>query len=135
MTKSDLLDLTYKINGAAIEVHSHLGPGLLESIYHECMKFELMDRGISFKTEMSVPLSYSGRMLETVLRCDLYVANSIVIELKATKSIEPIFEAQLLSYMKLLDAPKGILINFNCTNIFREGQKTFVNERYRSLLE
>jgi GxxExxY protein len=84
---------------------------------------------------MSVPLSYSGRMLETVLRCDLYVANSIVIELKATKSIEPIFEAQLLSYMKLLDAPKGILINFNCTNIFREGQKTFVNERYRSLLE
>ncbi len=135
MTKSYLDQLTYDIIGAAIEVHSHLGPGLLESIYHECMKFELMDRGISFKTEMSVPLSYSGRMLETVLRCDLYVANSIVIELKATKSIEPIFEAQLLSYMKLLDAPKGILINFNCTNIFREGQKTFVNERYRSLLE
>ena len=135
MTKSYLDQLTYDIIGAAIEVHSHLGPGLLESIYHECMKFELMDRGISFKTEMSVPLSYSGRMLETVLRCDLYVANSIVIEFKATKSIEPIFEAQLLSYMKLLDAPKGILINFNCTNIFREGQKTFVNERYRSLLE
>lgn len=135
MTKSYLDQLTYDIIGAAIEVHSHLGPGLLESIYHECMKFELMDRGISFKTEMSVPLSYAGRMLETVLRCDLYVANSIVIELKATKSIEPIFEAQLLSYMKLLDAPKGILINFNCTNIIREGQKTFVNERYRSLLE
>jgi len=135
MTKSYLDQLTYDIIGAAIEVHSQLGPGLLESIYHECMKIELMDRGIPFRTEMNVPLSYSGRMLETVLRCDLYVADSIVIELKATKSIEPIFEAQLLSYMKLLDAPKGILINFNCTNIFREGQRTLVNERYRNLQE
>nr|WP_294862454.1 GxxExxY protein [uncultured Fluviicola sp.] len=70
-----------------------------------------------------------------MLRCDLYVAGAVVVELKATKSIEPIFEAQLLSYMKLLDAPKGILINFNCTNIFREGQKTLVNELYRNLRE
>jgi GxxExxY protein len=97
------------------------------------MKIELIDRGISFKTELVVPISYSGRLLETMLRCDLYIADSIVVELKAAKSIEPIFEAQLLSYMKLLDAPKGILINFNCTNIFREGQKTLVNELYRNL--
>lgn len=135
MTKSYLDQLTYDIIGAAIEVHNELGPGLLESIYHECMKIELMDRGISFETEMVVPLRYAGRPLETILRCDLYVAGSIVVELKATKSIEPLFEAQLLSYMKLLDAPKGILINFNCTNIFREGQKTLVNERYRNLQE
>ena len=99
------------------------------------MKIELIDRGISFKTELVVPISYSGRLLETMLRCDLYIADSIVVELKAAKSIEPIFEAQLLSYMKLLDAPKGILINFNCTNIFREGQKTLVNELYRNLQE
>ncbi len=74
-------------------------------------------------------------MLETILRCDLYVANSLVVELKATKKIEPIFEAQLLTYIKLLKSPKGILINFNCTNIFRDGQKTLVNERYRMLSE
>lgn len=135
MTKSYLDQLTYNIIGAAIEVHSQLGPGLLESIYHECMKIELIDRGIPFETEMTVPLNYGGRPLETVLRCDLYVSKSVVVELKAAKSIEPIFEAQLLSYMKLLDAPKGILINFNCTNIFREGQKTLVSERYQNMQE
>jgi GxxExxY protein len=133
MTKSYLDELTYEVIGAAIEVHSNLGPGLLESIYHECMKIELVNRNIPFKTEMSVPITYYGQMLDTVLRCDLYVANSLVVELKATNKIEPIFEAQLLTYMKLLDSPKGILINFNCTNIFREGQKTLVNEKYRML--
>jgi len=135
MTKSYLDQLTYDIIGSAIEVHNQLGPGLLESIYHECMKIELIDRGIPFETETTVPLSYGGRSLETVLRCDLYVSKSVVVELKTVKSIEPIFEAQLLRYMKLLDAPKGILINFNCTNIFREGQKTLVNELYRNLQE
>ncbi|WP_294679873.1 GxxExxY protein [uncultured Fluviicola sp.] len=133
MTKSYLDQLTYDIIGAAIKVHSQLGPGLLESIYHKCMKIELAERGISFKTEMTVPIFYNGQELETVLRCDLYVENSVVVELKAAKAIEPIFEAQLLTYMKLLDSPKGILLNFNSTNIFREGQKTFVNEKYRVL--
>jgi GxxExxY protein len=135
MTKSYLDQLTYDIIGAAIEVHSQLGPGLLESIYHKCMKIELAERGISFKTEMTVPIFYNGQELETVLRCDLYVENSVVVELKAAKAIEPIFEAQLLTYMKLLDSPKGILINFNSTNIFREGQRTLVNEKYRALHE
>ena len=133
MTKSDLNQLTYDIIGAAIEVHHQLGPGLLESIYHECMKIELTNRNIPFRTEMAVPVIYDQQKLETVLRCDLYVADSVVVELKAVKAIEPIFEAQLLTYMKLLDSPKGILINFNCTNIFREGQKTLVNSLYREL--
>lgn len=133
MTKSDLNQLTYDIIGAAIEVHHQLGPGLLESIYHECMKIELTNRNIPFRTEMAVPVIYDQQKLETVLRCDLYVADSVVVELKAAKAIEPIFEAQLLTYMKLLDSPKGILINFNCTNIFREGQKTLVNSLYREL--
>ncbi|WP_341906350.1 MULTISPECIES: GxxExxY protein [Fluviicola] len=127
--------LTYDIIGAAIDVHNNLGPGLLESIYHECMKIELTNRNIPFRTEMSVPIFYGEQRLETVLRCDLYVANTIVVELKAVKEIEPIFEAQLLTYMKLLDSPKGVLINFNCMNIFREGQKTLVNELYRNLQE
>ncbi len=68
MTKSYLDQLTYDIIGAAIEVHSQLGPGLLESIYHECLKIELMDRGISFETEMIVPVSYRDKLLETMLR-------------------------------------------------------------------
>ncbi len=135
MTKSYLNQLTYDIIGAAIEVHHQLGPGLLESIYHECMKIELANRNIPFKTEMVVPVIYDQQKLETVLRCDLYVADSVVVELKAAKAIEPIFEAQLLTYMKLLDSPKGVLINFNCTNIFHEGQKTLVNSLYRELQE
>ena len=135
MTKSYLDQLTYDIIGAAIEVHNNLGPGLLESIYHECMKIELTNRNIPFKTEMSVPIFYDEQRLDTVLRCDLYVANTVVVELKAAKAIEPIFEAQLLTYMKLLDSPKGVLINFNCMNIFREGQKTLVGENYGKLIE
>jgi GxxExxY protein len=135
MTKSYLDQLTYDIIGATIEVHNRLGPGLLESIYHECMKIELNNRNIPFKTEMTVPVHYDGEQLETVLRCDLYVADSIVVELKAAKAIEPIFEAQLLTYMKLLDSPKGVIINFNCLNIFREGQKTLVNKLYQILQE
>ena len=135
ITKSALDQLTYEIVGAAIEVHSQLGPGLLESIYHECLKIELTIRGIPFETELKVPVWYEGTQLETTFRCDLFVANSIVLELKTVKQFEPIFEAQLMTYMKLLKAPKGILINFNCTNIFREGQKTVVNEFYRGLAE
>lgn len=135
MTKSYLDQLTYDIIGAAIEVHNNLGPGLLESIYHECMKIELTNRNIPFKTEMSVPIFYGKQRLDTVLRCDLYVANMVVVELKAAKAIEPIFEAQLLTYMKLLNSPKGILINFNCMNIFRDGQKTLVGENYGKLME
>ena len=90
MTKSYLDQLTYEIIGAAIEVHTQLGPGLLESIYHECMKIELTNRSIPFRTEMSVPISYNDQILETVLRCDLYVADSVVVELKAVKAFEPI---------------------------------------------
>lgn len=135
MTKSYLDQLTYEIIGAAIEVHTQLGPGLLESIYHECMKIELTNRGIPFRTEMSVPISYNDQVLETVLRCDLYVADSVVVELKAVKAFEPIFEAQLLTYMRLLDSPKGVLINFNCMSIFHGGQKTLVSDKYRMLLE
>lgn len=135
MTKSYLDQLTYDIIGAAIDVHNNLGPGLLESIYHECMKIELTNRNIPFKTEMSVPIFYGEQRLETVLRCDLYVANTVVIELKAAKAIEPIFEAQLLTYMKLLDSPKGVIINFNCLNIFRGGQKTLINKLHQNLQE
>jgi GxxExxY protein len=135
LTKTKLDRLTYEILGAAIEVHSELGPGLLESIYHECMKIELQSRGIPFKTEMNVPVYYDDKKLETNLRCDLLIADAIVVELKSVKQLEPVFNAQLMTYMKLLKVPKGILINFNCLSIFKEGQKTIVNELFRDLPE
>jgi len=133
ITKKYLDDLTYQIIGGAIEVHKFMGRGLLESIYHQCLKEELMHRKINFLTEMNVPVVYKEKTLDMNFRCDLLVEHSIVVELKSVHEIVPAHEAQLLSYMKLLRCPKGILINFNCFNLFKEGQRTFVNEYLRIL--
>lgn len=102
LTKSYLKDLTYQINGAAIEVHKFLGPGLLESIYHKCLKKELDVRGISFTSELLVPINFKGLDVDTNLRCDLFIENCIVLELKTVDDFAPIHQAQLLTYMKLL---------------------------------
>lgn len=131
--KSQIKDLTYNINGAAIEVHKDLGPGLLESVYHKCLIRELSIRSINFKSELTIALEYKGYKIDTELRCDLFIENTIALELKSVEKIIPIHEAQVLSYMNLLNAPFGILINFNCSNIINEGQKTYVNELYRLL--
>jgi len=133
LTKKYLDDLTYEAIGSAIEVHKIMGRGLLESVYHQCLKEELSHRKINFLTEMKVPVVYKEKILDIDFRCDLLVERSIVVELKSTQEIVPAHEAQLLTYMKLLQCPKGILINFNCSNIFKEGQKTFVNEYFRVL--
>lgn len=133
ITKSYLTDLTYQVNGAAIEVHKFLGPGLLESVYHKCLKKELNLRGISFKSELLVPIIFKDLEIETDLRCDLFIENCIVLELKAIETILPIHHAQLMTYMKLLEAPKGILYNFHSVNLYKDGQKTFVNEYFRIL--
>ena len=133
MTQKHMDDLTYSIIGAAIEVHKIMGKGLLESVYHQCLKEELTLRNINFVSEMKIPIIYKEKELESDFRCDLLVENLIVVELKAVTEMHPIFEAKLLTYMKLLKSPKGILINFNSYNIFKEGQKTFVNEYYKKL--
>ena len=133
MTQKYLDDLTYEIIGSAIEVHKIMGRGLLESVYHQCLKEELTHRKINFLSEMKIPVIYKNKDLETDFRCDLFVENLIVVELKAVFEIHPMFEAKLLNYMKLLKSPKGIMINFNCFNIFKEGQKTFVNKYYKNL--
>ncbi len=133
ITKKYLDELTYQIVGASIEVHKHMGRGLLESVYHQCMKEELNHRKINFHTELCIPIRYKEKELDIDFRCDLFVENCLVVELKAVNELVPQFEAQLLTYMKLLKAPKGILINFNCSNIFKEGQKTFVNEYFKGL--
>jgi len=133
MTQKYLDELTYQTLGAAIEVHKIMGRGLLESVYHQCLKEELLHRKINFLTEMRIPVVYKSKELLIDFRCDLFVEQCLVVELKAVQEMNSVFEAQLLTYMKLLKSPKGILINFNCSNIFKEGQKTFVNE-YFSLL-
>jgi len=133
LTKKYLDGLTYEIIGSAIEVHKIMGRGLLESVYHQCLKEELLHRKINFLTEMKVPVVYKGKSLDIDFRCDLFVEQTVVVELKSAQEIVPIYEAQLLTYMKLLQCPKGILINFNCSNIFEEGQKTFVNEYFSVL--
>ena len=133
ITKKYLDTLTYEIIGAAIEVHKIMGRGLLESVYHQCLKEELIHRKINFLTELKVPVIYKGKELDIDFRCDLFVEQCIVVELKAVQEVNSTFEAQLLTYMKLLKSPKGILLNFNCNNIFNEGQKTFVNEYFKKL--
>ena len=133
LTKKYLDELTYEVIGAAIEVHKALGPGLLESVYHVCMKHELDLREINYKSEVFIPICFKGMNMDIDLKFDLFIEDCLAVELKAVNSFIPINEAQLLSYMKLLQSPKGVLINFNCLNIFRDGQKTFVNEFYRSL--
>jgi len=133
ITQKYLDELTYEVIGSAIEVHKTMGRGLLGSVYHICLKEELSHRKINFLTEMKVPLKYKDKELKVDFRCDLFVENCLVVELKSVLLLNPIFEAQLQTYMKLLRAPKGIIINFNCSNIFKEGQKTIVNDYFKKL--
>ena len=135
ISKSFLDDLTYEVNGVAIEVHKSLGPGLLESIYHQCMEHELKRHKIKFTSEFIVPVHYKELELSSSLRCDFYIEDCLVVELKAHESVLPIHEAQLMTYMKLLKAPKGVIYNFNVVNLYNDGQKTYVNEYFRRLLE
>ena len=133
LTKTYLKELTYEIIGAAIEVHKEMGPGLLEKVYEVCIKHELELRGLNVKSQQTIPVIYKGVVLDADLRYDLLVEDCILVELKAVLQMIPIFEAQAMSYAKLLQVPKSMLINFTCNNIFKEGQKTFVNDLYSLL--
>ncbi len=133
LTQKLLNDLTYKIIGYAIEVHKELGPGLLESVYESCMAHILIQNGHSVKRQQIVPLIFRGITLESELRFDLMVDDLVIVELKSVDALAPIFDAKLLTYMRFMEKSKGILINFNCVNIFKEGQKTLVNDLYARL--
>jgi|SRR3954452_5734981 GxxExxY protein len=104
---------TDEIIGAAIEVHRHLGPGLLESVYEECFCHELKLRGISFQRQMAVPVVYKGVRLACDQRVDVLVDGRVVVELKAVEKILPVHTAQLLTYMRLTNIKVGLLLNFN----------------------
>lgn len=127
ITQKYLDELPYNVIGCAIEVHKIIGRGLLESAYHQCLKEELRYRKINFLTELKVPIIYKEKILQTDFRCNLFIENCLVVEIKSVSAVPNVFEVQLLTYMKLLKAPKGIIINFNCDNIFKNGQKTLLN--------
>ena len=133
VTKRYLDELTYKVIGCAIEVHKHLGPGLLESVYEKCFLRELGLRGIAYRSQIWAPLQYKGLLLDTELRLDVLVEDILCVELKAQEGLLPIHDAVLLSYMQMRQKPKGIIINFHCVNIFKEGQRTLVNNLFSLL--
>ena len=109
----DINELTSIIIGCAIAVHKELGPGLLESVYKECLFFELQQVGLKVEKEVPVPILYKGHKLECGFRIDLLVENRVILELKAVTEMHPIYEAQTLTYLKLKKAEIGLLINFN----------------------
>ena len=133
ITKKIINDLTYQIIGAAIEAHKVLGPGLLESNYEKALIHELSLRGLRTKSQQTIQVPYKEILLDCELRYDILVEDLVLVENKAVLDMHPIFEATLLTYMKHLKIPKGILINFHVLNIFNNGQKTFVNEYFREL--
>ena len=118
--------LTNEIIGSAIEVHRNLGPGLLESTYEECMAFELQERDLTVERQLELPVLYKGNQLEQNYRIDLLVNNQVIIELKSIKKIEPIHDAQLLTYLKLANKKYGLLLNFNVP-VMRQGIRRLLN--------
>jgi len=133
-TRKQINDLAYKIVGAAIEVHKQLGPGLLESIYEVCLFEELLSLGLKVASQPSFAVSYKGRSLGKLLRPDLVVEDIVIVEIKAVEYIIPLYQAQLLSYLKLTGLPKGLLINFNTPNI-TDSLVPMVTEAFRLLPE
>ena len=118
--------LTSEIISSAIEVHRHLGPGLLESTYEECMAFELHQRNLEIKRQIEIPVLYKGNRLEQNYRIDLLVNNKVIIELKLVNKLEPVHDAQLLTYLKLANKRYGLLLNFNVP-IMKQGIKRLLN--------
>jgi GxxExxY protein len=119
-------ELSREIIGAAIEVHKHLGPGLFESAYEECLCYELGLRGIKFKRQVPLPLNYKGMKLECGYRLDLLVEDLVVVELKAVEAFDPIHDAQMITYLKLRNAWLGMIINFNVKKL-KDGVRRLVN--------
>lgn len=132
ITQKYITEISYKIIGCAIEVHRHLGPGLLESVYEQCLIDEMKTAGLSVNSQVYVPVHYKGKDLGGNLKLDILVNDIIIVEEKAVEQMIPLYKAQLLSYLKLTGKPKGLLINFNCENI-KEQLSSLVTEEFAKL--
>ena len=123
----DINGLTSRIIGAAMRVHSELGPGLLESVYQKCMEQELREAGLTVGAEVIVPLRYRGKcLIEDAFRIDLLVEDLVVVELKAVDEVKAVHKKQLLTYLKLAGKPVGLLINFNSV-LLKDGIERLVH--------
>lgn len=120
-------DISYLIRGAIFEVYNSLGPGLLESTYESALTYELELRGLDVKTQISIPIEYKGKLLETSYRLDMLVNDCVIIELKSVQELEKIHFKQLYTYLRLSDKRLGILVNFNCSD-FVSNTKRVVND-------
>ena len=119
--------LRHDVIGAAIEVHKHLGPGLLESSYEACLLFELRNKGLNVKSQVPLPVSYKGMLLEAGYRIDILVEGKVIIEVKAVDKLAEIHTAQILTYLKLTKLKLGLVINFITVKVI-EGLKRVVNQ-------
>jgi GxxExxY protein len=119
-------EITERIIGAAIEVHRHVGPGLLESAYEECLCYEMDHRGLQFLRQVAFPIRYKGILFEASYRIDLLVEECVIVEVKSTEGLIPVHCAQLLTYLRLSDKRVGLLINFNVA-MLKDGIKRVVN--------
>ena len=119
-------EITRKIIGCAIEVHKHLGPGLLESAYEECMIFELQNSGLRVECQKPAPVIYKEKKLNYGYRIDILVEDVVLIELKSVDAFNPVHEAQILTYMKFSGIKTGLLINFN-VKMLRNGLRRYSN--------
>ncbi len=118
-------EISSGIIGAAIEVHRHLGPGLLESAYQNCLMYELTSRGMHVKKEVLLPVSYKGVEIDHGYRIDILVENKVVIELKTVEFITEVHQAQILTYLKLGGYEIGLLLNFN-VSLLKDGIRRFI---------
>jgi GxxExxY protein len=121
----EINEITKTIIGCAIEVHKYLGPGLLESAYEECLTFELNKTGLQFKRQHPTPIIYKEIKLDCGYRIDILVENLVVVELKVVEEINPVHEAQILTYLKFSGKSIGLLINFNVRSL-RNGLRRFI---------
>jgi GxxExxY protein len=118
--------LSDRVIGAAIEVHRHLGPGLLESVYAVALEHELCARGVGFSSEVFLPIQYKGAILDGSLRIDLLIENELVVELKSVDTVLPVHCSQVLTYLRVGRFNRGLLINFN-VSMLANGVRRFVN--------
>jgi GxxExxY protein len=131
-TKKEFLPVSFELERIAAEVvdgafkvHLALGPGLLESVYETCLAHELKKRGLQIQTQVAFPIVYDGVRLDAGLRIDLVVESQLIVEIKAVETMQPVFEAQLLTYLKLMQKRLGLLINFNVSRI-KDGIKRII---------
>jgi GxxExxY protein len=128
LPKVDVEDVAKATIDAAYIVYSNLGPGLLESVYEQCLVYEIRKKGLNVESQISIPVFYDGMHLDAGFRIDILVERSLIIELKTVESLLPVHKAQILTYLKLSGISLGLIINFN-TVLFKDGVKRIINSR------